>query len=212
MVQRQCGAVGHVVLRHEPARGGQPRARASQGDDCHWHRCRFVRRGGVHRRHSERRILRPLVQGRGSCRCMRRTQCRGLHRDAEKGFLQGLRYHSGFRTPIHDLDEPENEWPIARTTYPRWFFDATPSDWKGDEYRNDFLRLSATPPIAERQVDYSAEIPLELRTGIPPCFLPVKPPAVLEIWKTGISFISEPVKEDMVFAGYGKAKLWVSST
>jgi len=35
---------------------------------------------------------------------------------------------------------------------------------------------------------------------------------VLEIWKTGISFISEPVKEDMVFAGYGKAKLWVSST
>jgi predicted acyl esterase len=35
---------------------------------------------------------------------------------------------------------------------------------------------------------------------------------VLEIWKTGISFISEPVPEDMVFAGYGKAQLWVSST
>ena len=108
--------------------------------------------------------------------------------------------------------QEENEWPIARTTYPRWFFDATPSDWKGDEYRNDFLRLSATPPTVERQADYSAEIPLEWRTGMPPCFLPVKPPSVLEIWKTGISFISEPVTEDMVFAGYGKAKLWVSST
>lgn len=108
--------------------------------------------------------------------------------------------------------QEENEWPIARTTYPQWFFDATPSDWRGDEYRNDFLRLSLTPPTDERKVDYCAEIPLEWRTGMPPCFLPVKPPSVLEIWKTGISFISEPVNEDMVFAGYGKAKLWVSST
>jgi uncharacterized protein len=108
--------------------------------------------------------------------------------------------------------QEENEWPIARTTYPRWFFDATPSEWGGDEYRRDFLRLSPTPPTADRKADYSAEIPLEWRTGMPPCFLPVKPPAVLEIWKTGISFISEPLREDMVFAGYGKAKLWVSST
>jgi uncharacterized protein len=108
--------------------------------------------------------------------------------------------------------QEEDEWPIARTTYPRWFFDATPSGWTGDEHRNDFLHLSQTPPTVERQADYSAEIPSEWRTGPPPCFLPVKPPSVLEIWKTGISFISDPVKEDMVFAGYGKAKLWVSST
>ncbi|MES3001829.1 MAG: CocE/NonD family hydrolase [Pseudomonadota bacterium] len=108
--------------------------------------------------------------------------------------------------------QEENEWPVARTTYPRWFFDATPADWIGDAHRDDFRRLSLVPPVTERQVDYSAEIPLEWRTGMPPCFLPVKPPSVLEIWKTGISFISEPVKEDMVFAGYGKAKLWVSST
>lgn len=108
--------------------------------------------------------------------------------------------------------QEENEWPVARTTYPRWFFDATPVDWKRDPYRTDFLRLSRTPPATACQAEYSAEIPLEWRTGMPPCFLPVKPPAVLEIWKTGISFISEPVEEDMVFAGYGKAKLWVSST
>jgi putative CocE/NonD family hydrolase len=108
--------------------------------------------------------------------------------------------------------QEENEWPIARTHYPQWFFDATPSDWQGDEHRDDFLRLSLTPPVVDGQADYSAEIALELRTGMPPCFLPVKPPSVLEIWKTGISFISDPVNEDMVFAGYGKAKLWVSST
>ena len=108
--------------------------------------------------------------------------------------------------------QEEHEWPIARTTYPQWFFDATASDWHRDEHRNDFLRLSATPPTAARQVDYSAEIPFDWRTGIPPCFLPVKPASVLEIWKTGVSFVSEAMKEDMVFAGYGKAKLWVSSS
>jgi putative CocE/NonD family hydrolase len=108
--------------------------------------------------------------------------------------------------------QEENEWPIARTTYPQWFFDATPADWPGDAYRKDFLRLSQTPPTVAGEAEYSAEIPLEMRTGMPPCFLPVKPPAVLEIWKTGIAFISEPMTEDMVFAGYGKAKLWVSSS
>jgi putative CocE/NonD family hydrolase len=108
--------------------------------------------------------------------------------------------------------QEENEWPIARTTYPKWFFDATPSAWSGDAYRDDFLRLSPTPAAIDAEATYSAEIPLELRTGMPPCFLPVKPPSVQEIWRTGISFISEPVDEDMVFAGYGKARLWVSST
>ncbi|MHA6195324.1 CocE/NonD family hydrolase [Pseudomonas wadenswilerensis] len=108
--------------------------------------------------------------------------------------------------------QEEQEWPIARTTYPRWYFDASSADWPGDAQRKDFLRLSPTPPTREAQVQYSAEIPLELRTGMPPCFLPVKPPSVLAIWKTGLSFISEPLAEDMVFAGYGKACLWVSSS
>ncbi|MCU1734255.1 MULTISPECIES: CocE/NonD family hydrolase [unclassified Pseudomonas] len=108
--------------------------------------------------------------------------------------------------------QEEQEWPIARTTYPRWYFDASPSDWQGDAYRTDFLRLLPTPPATDAQARYSAEIPLDLRMGIAPCFLPVKPPSVLEIWKTGIAFISEPLTEDMVFAGYGKARVWVSSS
>jgi len=99
----------------------------------------------------------------------------------------------------------EHEWPIARTNYTKWYFDAAPSGWKGDAYRSDFLHLSLTKPGTERQVGYSAQAPAEIVTG---------PPAVvaLSAWKTGISFVSDPVTEAMVFAGYGKAKLWVSST
>lgn len=108
--------------------------------------------------------------------------------------------------------QEEQEWPIARTTYLRWFFDATPSDWRRDPHRQDFLRLLQVPPVNEGSAVYSAEIPLAWRTGMPPCFLRVKPSSEVEIWKTGLSFVSDPVSEDMVFAGYGKAKLWVSST
>ncbi|MCE4072267.1 MULTISPECIES: hypothetical protein [Pseudomonas] len=57
--------------------------------------------------------------------------------------------------------QEEDEWPIARTVYPRWFFDATPSDWQGEAYRDDFLRLSLSPPTTDSQADYSAEIPLK---------------------------------------------------
>ena len=38
---------------------------------------------------------------------------------------------------------------IARTTYPRWYLDATPSDWTGDGRRSDFLRISRGVPTAE---------------------------------------------------------------
>ena len=106
----------------------------------------------------------------------------------------------------------EDEWPIARTEYRKWFLDATPSDWKGDEWRNNFLRLAMVEANEERQAEYSAEVPLESRTGPSPALLPVKPPSALLAWKTGLSFISEPLPEDMVFAGYSKARLWVSST
>jgi putative CocE/NonD family hydrolase len=101
--------------------------------------------------------------------------------------------------------QEESEWPIARTNYVKWFFDASPSDWKGDTWRNDFLRLPRKEPNTERRADYAAEVPAEIID---------RPPGVapLSAWKTGISFISDPVTEDMVFAGYSKARLWVSST
>jgi putative CocE/NonD family hydrolase len=108
--------------------------------------------------------------------------------------------------------QEENEWPIARTNYVKWYFNAAPSGWQGDEWRSDFLQLSPTEPGSEQQASYSAEIPVESRTGPPAALLPVTPPSALLLWKTGISFISDPVSEAMVFAGYSKAQLWVSST
>ncbi len=106
----------------------------------------------------------------------------------------------------------EDEWPIARTSYTRYHLDASPSDWHGDPWRKDFLRLSVSEPDQGRNVRYSAEIPIESRTGPSSALLPVKPPSALLAWKTGVSFISDPAATDMVLAGYGKARLWVSST
>ena len=59
----------------------------------------------------------------------------------------------------------ENEWPIARTNYTRYHLDASPSEWNGDAWRSDFLRLSPVEPVETRSVSYSAEIPLESRAG-----------------------------------------------
>jgi predicted acyl esterase len=107
--------------------------------------------------------------------------------------------------------QEENEWPVARTKYPKWYFDADPTEWKGDAARADFLRLSSTAPTLEREAGYPAEIQLA-----PPA--PVGSPRVDPTSEksnprvTGISFISEPLGEDAIVAGFGKAVLWVSST
>ncbi len=104
----------------------------------------------------------------------------------------------------------ENEWPIARTNYVKLYFDASPSDWTSDKWRDDFLRLSLVEPDKERQAEYSAEVALESRSG--PSLSAIAPEAARLVWQTGICFISDPMADDMVFAGYSKAKLWVSST
>lgn len=104
--------------------------------------------------------------------------------------------------------QEENEWPIARTDYTKWYFDAVRSDWQNDSARDDFMRLTSTEPKEARQAKYSAEVPVECYSAP----LPVPMETAQLAWKTGVSFISEPVSQDMVFAGYSKARLWVSST
>ncbi|HEY0941922.1 MAG TPA: CocE/NonD family hydrolase [Steroidobacter sp.] len=97
----------------------------------------------------------------------------------------------------------ENEWPIARTQYTKWYLDATPSSWEGDGRRKDFLRLSRTAPSEERSASYSAEVDVTVfphKIGKTPS------------WATGVSFVTDPMPEDMVLAGYMKAALWVSSS
>jgi predicted acyl esterase len=101
----------------------------------------------------------------------------------------------------------EQEWPLARTTYPRWYLDATPTDWIGDPRRDDLLRITTDIPSTESSASYSAELDRGHPIPAPTGYVGGTPR-----WSTGVSFISEPMTEDMVLAGYLKAGLWVSST
>ena len=101
----------------------------------------------------------------------------------------------------------ESEWPIARTRYRRWYLDASLADWKGDGRRADFLRITETPPTTEASASYAADLDLG-----PPSIVPTGLPGGTPRWSTGVSFISEPMTEDMALVGYMKAGLWVSST
>jgi predicted acyl esterase len=90
----------------------------------------------------------------------------------------------------------ENEWPIARTKYTRYYLDAAPAKWEGDGRRQDFLSLSPGLPSQELAASYSAEA--KWREDPP--------------WSYGISFVSEPMTGDVLLAGYGKLGIWVSSS
>lgn len=101
----------------------------------------------------------------------------------------------------------EQEWPIARTTYRRWYLDARPSDWQKDERRPDVLRISATVPSVHGSAEYDAH--LDLGT---PTLAPAGSNDGTPRWSTGVSFVSEPMTEDLVLAGYMKVGLWVASS
>ena len=101
----------------------------------------------------------------------------------------------------------EAEWPIARTAYRRWYLDASPSDWTGDARRRDILRISEQPPTDQGVAGYDAHLDVG-----PPSIVPAGLGGGTPRWSTGVSFISDPMTEDMVLAGYMKAGLWVSST
>ncbi len=101
----------------------------------------------------------------------------------------------------------ENEWPIARTTYRRWFLDASLSDWQGDTRRTDLRRISQHAPVVAASASYEAQLDLGQ-----PMLSPMGPIGGTPRWQTGISFVSDPMTEDMALVGYMKAGLWVSST
>ena len=101
----------------------------------------------------------------------------------------------------------ETEWPITRTAYPRWHLDASLSDWQGDGRRSDLMRIIRDAPATESSATYSAEVELGQ-----PMLSPMGPVGGPPRWTTGISFVSDPMTEDMALIGYMKAGLWVSST
>lgn len=87
-----------------------------------------------------------------------------------------------------------------------------PLDWQHDPHRGDLLRLSRTEPVGEARADYSAEVDAGTIGGLPPAFAGQSASTSTPPWSTGVSFVSDPVGEDTVLAGYSKARLWVSST
>ncbi len=99
------------------------------------------------------------------------------------------------------------EWPLAGTQYRRWYLDATPSDWKGDGRRDDLLRICETPPTVASSAAYDAHLELGQ-----PSLAPTGSNDGTPRWSTGVSFVSDPMTEDMRLVGYMKAGLWVSST
>ena len=62
-------------------------------------------------------------------------------------------------------------------------------------------------PTAETSATYDAHLDVGH-----PSMAPVGPVGGTPRWSTGITFISDPMPEDMVLAGYMKVGLWVSST
>lgn len=105
--------------------------------------------------------------------------------------------------------QEEHEWPISRTVYTKWYVDTTASDWGGDRVRDDFRQLSGSAPSETGAVSYSAEVDLGDPNGPPSIVGP--DPSATDPRTTGVSFITAPLAEDSVIAGYGKVKLWVSS-
>jgi putative CocE/NonD family hydrolase len=92
--------------------------------------------------------------------------------------------------------QDEHEWPLARTKYTKLYLDASPSDWAGDGKRNDFFKLGPAIPRAEQSRTYNAGVEWNPET----------------CWQHGISFVTEPMAEDTLLAGYMKLVIWVSST
>ncbi len=92
--------------------------------------------------------------------------------------------------------QDEDEWPIARTKYIKYYLDARPANWEGDGKRNDFLQMQPKVPAKAAKTTYKADV----KWG-------VEPP-----WSYGVSFITPPLPEDLLIAGYAKVVLWVSST
>ena len=99
----------------------------------------------------------------------------------------------------------EQAWPLARTVYPRLYLDATPSGWAAGAGKT--LRLALAQPTVEASAGYDAELELGKPIPFPNGHVGGTPRS-----STGISFISDPMPEEMVLVGYMKAVLWVSST
>jgi predicted acyl esterase len=115
----------------------------------------------------------------------------------DNGIMDGPHVHMMVRTGRGGFYwQDENEWPIARTQYTKYYLDASPSDWVGDGRRNDFFKLGEVAPKEEKSSTYKAGVEWEQGNN----------------WRYGVSFVTEPFAKDTLLAGYLKLVTWVSST
>jgi uncharacterized protein len=86
--------------------------------------------------------------------------------------------------------QDEEDWPIPRTQYERYYLHAAPAG------TGDFLSLSASVPGEAMSVTYGADTE------------PLPDPH----WSCGASFVTDPLPDEILIAGYITLVLWVSST
>ena len=129
-------------------------------------------------------------------------------KDADNGAMDEAPVRVQLRTGhgAHTTIEAD-AWPLPGTQYRRWYLDARPSDAPNDRLGRSFLHISDSVPAAESSASYDAE----LEVGRP-TLAPTGPVGGTPRWTTGVSFLSEPLREDVALAGYMKAGLFVSST
>ncbi|MFM5923483.1 MAG: CocE/NonD family hydrolase [Novosphingobium sp.] len=120
-------------------------------------------------------------------------------KDIDNGIMDKPRIRLDIRTGNGSLYvQEENEWPIARTQYVKWYLDPAQTDAKVEGGRAECFSLASAPPAAEGKVAYSAQV------GFASLF-------PRDLAATGVSFVSPAAESDMVLAGYMKAVLWVSA-
>nr|WP_320134010.1 CocE/NonD family hydrolase [uncultured Holophaga sp.] len=113
----------------------------------------------------------------------------------ENGIMEGPRVELQIRTGQGGYYwRRELDWPVPGTSYPRFYLDAQPGSVSTDGQRSGFRSLLPAPG-ADGQVSYDADVDRSEIESL-----------------SGVSFISEPMEEDMEIAGYIKAGLFVSST
>lgn len=107
--------------------------------------------------------------------------------------------------------QEEQEWPVARTRYVKWYLDAAPSDLEGRVPSGNTLRLEPTVPETGRSVTYSAQVD-PAAPVVPRAPVAGQHAMTISPCRHGATFISAQLEEDTVLAGYSKLVVWVAST
>ena len=118
----------------------------------------------------------------------------------DNGIMRGPKVRLEIRTGDGaSFVQGAEDWPVPNTAYSRWYFDcSTKLDGLHRGGSAPYRILTDMPPSESGQVEFTADTRPSGRD--------------LDRRTTGMSFLSKPVARDMMLAGYGKAKVWVSSS